>query len=206
MKIRSTLLATSLLTVSAFAQAGTSANIYVASDYLFRGVSQTNNGAAVQGGLDFESESGFYAGTWMSNMFDGGGIETDLYLGFAGSAGDFGYDVGVITYIYPDLEGWDATEVYIGGSYGVFDAKYWYETDGDWSYLEANLSFDVGNDVGLGLHLGSADFDGGGDYLDYNISLSKAWKDLDWSLMLSDTDIDGDDWTMAVSAGYSFDL
>jgi uncharacterized protein (TIGR02001 family) len=45
-----------------------SANIGVVSNYLFRGVTQTQDGAAVQGGLDFTHSSGFYIGTWASNV------------------------------------------------------------------------------------------------------------------------------------------
>ncbi len=206
MKFKSTLLATALLGAVTTAQAGTTANVYVVNDYLFRGISQTNDGAAIQGGLDYSHDSGFYAGTWMSNMFDGGGIENDLYMGFTGEAGSVAFDVGIIRYTYPSLTDWDATEIYAGADVGPVGVKYWYETNGDWSYLEANGSFDMGNDVSLGLHIGSADFNGGGDYIDYNISIGKSWKELDWSLMLSNTDISGDDWTMVISAGYTFDL
>ncbi len=41
-----------------------SANIGVVSNYMWRGVTQTGDQAAVQGGLDVAHESGFYAGTW----------------------------------------------------------------------------------------------------------------------------------------------
>ena len=45
-----------------------SANIGAVSNYMWRGVTQTLDGPAVQGGLDFSHESGFYAGTWASNI------------------------------------------------------------------------------------------------------------------------------------------
>jgi uncharacterized protein (TIGR02001 family) len=45
-----------------------SANVGVVSNYMWRGMTQTRNGAAVQGGLDLTHSSGFYAGTWMSNV------------------------------------------------------------------------------------------------------------------------------------------
>jgi uncharacterized protein (TIGR02001 family) len=45
-----------------------SANIGAVSNYIWRGVTQTQDGAAVQGGLDVAHESGFYAGTWASNI------------------------------------------------------------------------------------------------------------------------------------------
>ena len=53
-----------------------SANIGVVSNYIWRGVTQTGDQAAVQGGLDYSHESGFYAGTWASNVdFDEGASE-----------------------------------------------------------------------------------------------------------------------------------
>lgn len=45
-----------------------SANIGAVSNYMWRGVTQTQDGAAIQGGLDFSHSSGFYAGTWASNV------------------------------------------------------------------------------------------------------------------------------------------
>jgi hypothetical protein len=45
-----------------------SANIGAVSNYIWRGVTQTGDQAAIQGGLDVAHESGFYAGTWASNI------------------------------------------------------------------------------------------------------------------------------------------
>ncbi len=53
-----------------------SANIGAVSNYMWRGVTQTGDQPAIQGGLDFSHESGFYAGTWISNVdFDEGASE-----------------------------------------------------------------------------------------------------------------------------------
>ncbi len=43
-------------------------NVGFVSQYIFRGLSQTNGGPAIQGGLDYSHASGFYAGTWLSNI------------------------------------------------------------------------------------------------------------------------------------------
>jgi len=67
-------------------------NIGVVSDYRFRGLTQANYGGALQGGIDFAHKSGFYIGTWASNVswvkqFNGatnGDWELDLYGGFKG--------------------------------------------------------------------------------------------------------------------------
>ena len=61
-------------------------NVGLVTDYKFRGLSQTYKGPALQGGFDYSHASGFYLGTWASNVgwiedFQGytkGNIEIDL--------------------------------------------------------------------------------------------------------------------------------
>lgn len=84
-----------------------SGNVALVSDYRFRGVSQSNKGAAVQGGITVSHESGAYAGFWSSNLagwgtFGGPNLELDLIAGYKfpitnGAA----LDVGLTWYVYP---------------------------------------------------------------------------------------------------------
>ena len=107
--IKKTLIAATMLASTSVAQAEISANVALATDYVFRGVSQTDNQFAIQGGFDWAHDSGFYLGTWASNVdsnFFGGAtdpqIELDLYGGFANEFGNgFGYDLGYLRYQYP---------------------------------------------------------------------------------------------------------
>ena len=90
-----------------------SGNVALTSDYRFRGISQSDEDIAIQGGFDFEHESGFYVGTWGSSVdFDtngpccDGSLELDIYAGFGGAFNeDWGYDVGVLAYLYPGDDG-----------------------------------------------------------------------------------------------------
>ena len=86
----------------------TSANVGLFSDYLFRGISFTDDKPAIQGGFDYAHSSGLYAGTWASNLSidDETNIEIDIYAGFANEFGEsgIGYDVGAVRYIYPGTE------------------------------------------------------------------------------------------------------
>lgn len=43
-------------------------NLTIASDYIFRGLTQTKSKPAIQGGFDYAHPSGFYVGTWLSNI------------------------------------------------------------------------------------------------------------------------------------------
>jgi len=75
-------------------------NVGLFSEYRFRGLSQTFEKPALQGGFDYAHSSGFYAGNWNSNvsetLFSGASLEMDFYGGFKKSFGDFGMDVGAI--------------------------------------------------------------------------------------------------------------
>ena len=93
-------------TAPAFAQEVTvSGNVALTTDYVFRGVSQSDQGPAVQGGFDVAfGDSGAYAGAWASNInFGTGGsnLELDLYGGFKFALGPVAMDVGVAGYFYP---------------------------------------------------------------------------------------------------------
>ena len=88
-----------------------SGNLSLSSDYRFRGISQTWRLPAVQGGLDYAHRTGFYAGTWASNVSgnsynNGAGLELDLYGGFKTALSkldgqDLTLDLGALAYVYP---------------------------------------------------------------------------------------------------------
>lgn len=83
-----------------------SGSVAVTSDYRLRGVSQSDEGFAIQGGITVSHESGLYAGIWGSNLagwgaFGGSNMELDLIAGFKKSFDAAAIDVGVTTYVYP---------------------------------------------------------------------------------------------------------
>jgi len=155
MRFAKTLIATALVASAGVAQAELTANVSAVSNYYFRGITQTADGAAVQGGFDYSQESGFYAGVWGSNVDFGGkaSTEVDLYAGFGGEVGDSGvsYDLGAIYYAYPgaggDAQGGDLdyTELYVGASMGMFSASFYYNV---WGEVEKNLTDTQVNDKG----------------------------------------------------------
>jgi uncharacterized protein (TIGR02001 family) len=86
------------------------ANIGIYSQYVFRGLTQTDRHPAVQGGFDYAHASGFYAGTWLSNISwftdtnpgNSASLEWDLYGGFKKTwTLGISTDVGYIRYEYP---------------------------------------------------------------------------------------------------------
>ncbi|MEJ7925830.1 TorF family putative porin [Sphingobium sp. AN641] len=94
-------------------------SVALVSDYRFRGVSQTDQGMAIQGGLTATHESGLYAGTWASNLagwgtFGGASMELDLFAGYTVPLGGATLDVGLTWYMYPSgADKTDFAEPYI---------------------------------------------------------------------------------------------
>lgn len=175
-----------------------SGSLTLASDYIFRGISQTGGDMALQGGLEYTHSSGLYLGTWGSNVgwiedfqgYDSGNVEIDLYGGYRGAIGDtdFTFDVGAVQYWYPGdkpsaVTDADTTELYVGLGWKWFTVKYSYylseevfgfgkpgydDTDGTY-YLDVSASYAVG-DTGLtlGAHWGMFRFEGSADAQDYD--------------------------------------
>jgi len=182
--------------LTATAQADVSANIGATSNYIWRGVSQTQDQAAVQGGVDYAHDSGLYVGTWTSNVDFGGvarqgaGYELDLYGGYGGEFGGLAYDVGYIYYLYPSLtsgEAADFSEIYGTLGYGPVSTGIYYNVtlqgDGDTGSFYIPVAFDwtfeelpkVGS-IDLSVYGGYYDFKdnvGVPDYLHWGVGVSK---------------------------------
>ena len=194
-----------------------SGNVALTTDYKFRGISQSNEKAAIQGGFDLEHESGFYVGAWGSSVdFDtddgdyDGSLELDLYLGYGADLGDTGWawDVGFLHYGYPGDDGaeGDYQEIYLGLGWenlalgAAYSPDYYAETDDFW-YLYADYGFDLPNDFALGLHVGYNKLEEMGGflateedtYLDYSVSVSREVGGIDIALAYVGTDLDKED-------------
>lgn len=170
------------------------ANVGLFSQYVFRSIRQTGGNPAVQGGFDFAHKSGFYAGTWASNvswlqdfdLYSRSSLEWDFYGGFKSNIGDtdFYFDIGTIYYWYPGTKNpgvvsADTWEGYLGLGWKWLGVKYSYsftdyfgaqptgeKTDGSW-YLDFFVNFPVG-ETGLTLkaHYGILDVKRDGNQAD----------------------------------------
>lgn len=82
------------------------ANIALTSDYVFRGISQSNEEPTIQGGMDWADPiTGIYAGVWASGVdFDDATTEMDFYGGISKTDGKCTWDIGAIYYSYPGAD------------------------------------------------------------------------------------------------------
>lgn len=189
---------------AACAEGEWSGNVALSTDYVWRGISQSNEDMAISGGFDY-SNGIFYAGTWASNVDFGDepedtNVEWDFYGGLAGeTAGGVSWDVGVIYYAYPDAETGDYDFVELKGALGytftggvsVGGALYW-DPDNQNVYVEGSADYSFTDALSVGATVGNYSFDGGGDYTNWSLGGSYATPvGIDLGLRYYDTD--GDD-------------
>jgi uncharacterized protein (TIGR02001 family) len=196
------LLAGSTITPQAYAN-DFSANVTVTNNYIWRGLTQTENNPAVQGGVDWTSDFGLYVGTWVSNVsYAPAGVfnyENDLYAGFAGGSDTFSWDVGYLYYNYDENANFDFGEIY--GAINIYglnlslnilantEAK---ESDfpdangnpadfgfGSAYYVAADYAFSLFGGLDLGLHVGYHD----GDFVEAFNIVDGGYAD--WNISLS---------------------
>ena len=179
-----------------------SGDVTFTSDYAFRGISQTEEAPALQGGLSLNSASGFYVSVWGSNVdfLAEGTLELDVMLGWSGAINDdWSTDVGIMRYGYPNtaIAGSNFYEVYGSLSYqdltfGLAYSDDYYANSGDFFYLYADYSYALMENLSLDLHVGQNEYDdSSASYLDWSVGLSTEVMGAALSLAYIDTDIDG---------------
>lgn len=164
----------------------------VVSDYLFRGLSQTNRKPAIQAGFDYAHASGFYAGIWGSSISWLGdiddvssGVELDFFAGYSGSIGEsLSYDVGVLRYQYPGeypagFTSANTTEGYLSIGFRTLTLKYsrafsnafGFDNSKGSDYVELGWEQPLAERWTATAHVGHQRIDGFGDasYTDWNI-------------------------------------
>lgn len=214
-------LATALLAGATVAQADMeiSGNVALTSDYKFRGISQSDEDIAIQGGFDLGWDNGIYIGTWGStvdfNFAEGeggdGSLELDYYVGWASDIGDsgFGIDVGYLYYDYPgdnsSGEG-DYQEIYGSLSWNdlavgiAYSDDYYFETD-TFMYYYVDYSLGINDTFTIDFHVGYNDLEKNGgflatdedSYIDYSVGVTASWLAVDWTLAYVGTDLDEED-------------
>ena len=218
------------LAVAGEASAQVSGSVTLTNNYLFRGVTQTNENPALQGGITWNHDSGFYAGGWGSSISwlsdsdpaVSSNVELDGFVGYAGSFGesDLGFDVGANYYWYPgDFPGGynspNTLELYAGVTYKVLSAKYWYSTtdlfgipDSDGSSnldVAANWEFVPGLTLNAAVGKQWVNNYGDLDYSFWKLGVTKSFESgFSIAAAWNDTDIDGLDDAFTVSIGKSF--
>lgn len=163
-------------------EAAFTANAGVASQYVWRGLRQTDGKPAAQAGIDVVHPGGWSAGTRVVNVGDRiiarGAVEWDLYGGYSGKVGDLGYSLMGHYARYPGAGRgpnggrFDYGEVSAGVSYKALYAKYNYTVTRNFfgianargtGYLDGGANLDLGAATTLNLHAGEGRVAGAGN-------------------------------------------
>lgn len=178
----------------------TTANVGFASDYIHRGVSQTDHEPALQGGLDWTHPLGLYLGAWGSNVKLAGepaSLELDVYGGYTYRiTRELSASLGVLRYQYfprGETNAWDFPAKL---QYGPFRMEAAFAPrfaggDGHAWYLAAGWSDALFLDVTLGLAAGRSFFSpavGLDDYTDFRVSASRELFGIDWEVAITFVD------------------
>jgi uncharacterized protein (TIGR02001 family) len=201
-------------------------SVSLTSEYRLRGISQTDGDPALQGGITIAHSSGFYVGTWASNLagygtYGGSNLEVDAIAGFSKGVGGVTLDGGFIYYVYPGTKGTDYFELYgaVSAPLGPVKAKLGVNWTPDqdnaaghnvWVYTD--LAFPIeGTPITLKAHGGYSDGDSfytkGEDIFDYSVGVDLTWKALTLNVSYVGTDLDrataNAGWTAGTKSGRS---
>ncbi len=222
---------TCLLFLSAYTCAEVSSSVKLTSDYTFNGVSQTGNDPALQASLDYTAESGFYSGTWASNVdfgsADDTNIEWDVYAGQYLQLNErIDLDIGIAYYTYHGdsaSNNYYYPETYAKFGYqsslGNSEINFWYS----WDYFGLDVSHYIamvahtvevapGHNIRLSFDRStSADetkwlWHNKDAYNHYRVEYMTRWQGFDFDLALEDTsmNIDSADTRVVFSVSRSF--
>jgi len=188
-------------------------NVGLYSQYIFRGLTQTNRDPAIQGGFDYSHSSGLYAGTWASNIswlkennssvagtagsYSGGGsMEWDFYGGYKSTFGksDFTYDIGLLYYYYPG----DVAPGFVkADTLELYGALGWKWITAKYSHSMNNKTFGVTDSRGTYYFEVNADVPVGETGLTVNLHWGK--QKFDGNGGANDTNFSYKDWKVGVT-------
>ncbi len=203
-----------------------SGTVGVTSNYMFRGISQSDGEPALQAGVTVAHESGFYAGFWGSNIDFNDGffsgkeaaeLELDLFVGYGFELDEnTKLDLNFTYYAYPgsyDAYDYDFWEIIVGLShdFGVasvgIKGAYTPDTfgaDEEAFWLGGNLTVPVTDWLSISGNVGEQWFEFGDDYTHYDIGLTATYEGVTFDARYVATDLDYIDEEFVFSVGFGF--
>lgn len=179
-------------------------NAAIGTDYVFRGFSQTDEGTAVQGGVDL-TIGNWYAGAWASNVDfgDNTDFEVDVYGGVRGETGGFAWDAGIIVYgylpgansSYDFVEFKAATSRAFGpitAGAAIFFSPDFFGADKEATYVEVNAAWSPIENVSVTGAVGQQWLSVSDNYATWNVGAAYSFPDTPVAIDIRyhDTDVD----------------
>jgi len=190
-------------------------NVSITTDYVFRGISQSQEKPALQAGVKWTHDAGFYVGFWGSSVDyadgDESSTEMDAFIGYSQTIDNFTYDIGFIHYFYPGTNrhlNYDFSEVSLALAYDFnhfvlgasvnYSPQYW-GNSGEAFYTAGTINVPVKYGIALDAGIGHqtmqtpSGYGIGNDYTDWHVGLSVPIKDFNLSIQYMDTDLTSDE-------------
>lgn len=171
-----------------------------------QGLVQPGQANTAQGGLDISHDSGWYVGSWTSNLEQEKPLEIDSYAGFKHPLGDgkLGYELGTLRYTRPEQPDFDSQALY--GGLSVFGSRLGaaYSSQNGRStttlFTDLGLQPDVGFDVtfkyssyNLAAPVDVSNGSSVSSFGDWSVNLSRPWLGIDLNLSYSGSSLTGSD-------------
>ena len=175
------------------------ATVAFTSQWVDRGLTQTNAHATPQGGFRLDHTSGFYVDSYATGVDFGDGTDAEIDLGFGYAAeleNGFSYDVAFYYYLFPGAPKGSKAEFWevipsVGYDFGpvAWSAAAFLTANngggdtGEAVYLTTGLSVPITEELSIDANIGRSELDvrGGDDYWDWNVGTTYAtpWFDID---------------------------
>lgn len=181
-------------------------NAAVTSEYMFRGISQTDDQPAIQAGAGYSFTNGLYIGAWASNVDfgDATDAEVDTFIGWNGDIAEkVNLDVQInrynyvgepsgVDYAYNELigkftfaENYSATLGYTNDYLNTSENSIYTAVGGSWG-----VGHDINLSAGLGYTSNSGPYE---SYLDYSIGVDRDFGPVNVALGYVGTDKKAED-------------
>ncbi|WP_163933913.1 TorF family putative porin [Paraferrimonas sp. SM1919] len=224
MQFKRQLIAASVLAGLSFsASAELSGYVTLNSDYMFRAVSLNDKKPALQAGIDWEAESGWYTGAWASQTDDGEtkDVEIDIWGGYYGETeSGFFYDANLIYYALVDASDYNYGELHgnigqyltdeltigLNVDYAVLAASGFDNLKG--LHISGYAEYALTEDMAISVEYGQQKWEDWGENGDYNwarASFTKDYENFGFELSAWTNDIEGDESSrFSASVSYNF--
>ena len=174
-RLQSALALTTLLALPAYAE-GVSGQVSLMSNYVWRGISESNGNPALQGSVTASGPVGLYARAFLTTLDYRGAHER---ADFTGGIRDMtpsglGFNAGATAYRF-DVSSLNFEETFLRLRFGPLSAGVYHDWQHGNTYLEAGYRVRLGSGFGLMLHAGHTSGDTVASYDDYGVGFTKSW-------------------------------
>lgn len=156
---------------------GVSGQVSILSNYVWRGISESNGNPALQGSVTAVGPIGIYARAFASTLdYRGADVRADFSGGIRNTTpSGLGFNVGATAYRF-DASALNFEETFLRLRFGPLSAGIYHDWQHGNTYLETGYQVGLGSGIHLVLHGGHTSGDTVSSYDDYGVGVTKSWQ------------------------------